>query len=270
MDPLHVHLYINHLPIFGTFLGALVLILALWRRSEHTEIAAYFLFIVSAVGAVITYLTGEGAEETVEHIQGISKSTIERHEDFSVYPLILLIVLGIASVVGIILIQKKYRWAKRIPYLILILSVISFGFIGWTGYLGGQIRHTEINSAVVDPQGHNENEHGNGSVVEVQLNNGAKWQADLAANQAIKDLPDIINSPENETNGPQLKDTLMGRINRLFKECTMQGEADKQLHHFMIPLINKINELGSESAGDLNARKKDILSYLNTYHHYFE
>ena len=147
-----MHLMINHLPIVGTFLGTLVLIFALWRRSDHTEVAAYFLFIISSLGAVIAYLTGEGAEEAVEHIQGISKNAIERHEDFSIYPLILLIILGIASIAGIILILKRSGWTKKMSYIILTFSVVSLGFITWAGYLGGQIRHTEMNKEPVSVQ----------------------------------------------------------------------------------------------------------------------
>jgi uncharacterized membrane protein len=144
MKPLHVHLLLNHLPIVGTLLGIFVLLLALWRRSEHTEVVAYFLFIISSVGAVITYLTGEGAEDAVEHIQGISKAAIESHEDFSIYALFALILLGLGAIVGIILVQRKSRLAKKMRSILLILSVISFILVAWTGYLGGQIRHTEL------------------------------------------------------------------------------------------------------------------------------
>lgn len=146
MDPLHVHLFINHLPIAGTILGAFVLILALWFRSKHTEIAAYALFILSSLGAVIAYLTGEGAEHAVRHIPGIVKDTIEQHEHFSIYALVALIILGIASVAGIIQIQQRSTLVKKVPYMMLILSVICFGLISWTAYLGGQIRHTELNN----------------------------------------------------------------------------------------------------------------------------
>lgn len=158
MDPLHVHLLINHLPIAGTFFGLLILILAVWRRSEHTEVAAYFLFIISTLGAVVAYLSGEGAEEGVENIPGIVESTIERHEDFAIYPLIALVLLGIASIAGIILIQKKSKFAKKMSSIVLVLSVLSFGLIGWTSYLGGQIRHTEIrqNGAVQNQPYENE------------------------------------------------------------------------------------------------------------------
>lgn len=269
MDPLHVHLYINHLPVFGTFLGILVLLFAIWRKSANTEIAAYLLFIISAIGVVIAYLTGEGAEHAVEHLQGISKNTIERHEDFSIYPMTLLIILGVISLVGIILVQRKSRWKKKVSSIILILSVFCFALIAWTGYLGGQIRHTEINGAVIETSD-TIHERGNAPVSEIQLNNGAKWEADVTTNQAIKDLVAMINSSEKTGNNPELKDAMTGRINRLFKECTMKGEADKQLHHYLIPLINKVNLLNSTAPDNTSSQKTEILSYLNTYQDYFD
>jgi len=146
MDQTHIHLLITHLPIFGSILGGLVLAYGLWKKSNQTKIAAYLLFIISSIGAGIAYLTGEAAEETVEHIAGVSKNLMEQHEDFSVIALISLIVLGIASVVGIFLTSEKSKFTRAIAVVILFISLISFGLIARTGYLGGQIRHTEINS----------------------------------------------------------------------------------------------------------------------------
>jgi uncharacterized membrane protein len=151
MNSLHLHLLINHLPVAGTLLGVLLLVLALWRRNAHTEVAAYFLFVVSSVGAVITYLTGEGAEEAVEHIREISKDAIEKHEEFSIYPLVALIFLGVAAIIGIILRRRRSRFAKKMSFILLILSVISFILVAWTGYLGGQIRHTELQHSTFTP-----------------------------------------------------------------------------------------------------------------------
>jgi uncharacterized membrane protein len=118
--------------------------LALSRRSAPIEAAAYFLFVISAAGAIVAYLTGEGAEEAVEHIGGISKTAIEAHEHFAIYPLFALILLGILSIAGIILIQKKSGLARKIPLILIIIAVISFMLVAWTAYLGGQIRHTEL------------------------------------------------------------------------------------------------------------------------------
>ena len=77
MNQTHIHLLITHLPIFGSILGGLVLAHGLWTKSNQTKIAAYNIFIISAIGAGIAYLTGEAAEETVENIQGIAKDMID-------------------------------------------------------------------------------------------------------------------------------------------------------------------------------------------------
>ena len=39
MSAVHLHLLINHLPIFGSLLGILVLVYGIWVKSEHTKIA---------------------------------------------------------------------------------------------------------------------------------------------------------------------------------------------------------------------------------------
>ena len=137
---------ITHLPIFGSILGALVLAYGLWTKSNQTKIAAYILFIISSTGAGIGYLTGEAAEETVENIPGVSKNLIEQHEDFAVVALVSLIILGIASIVALFLTSRKPSSARAVAVVVLFISLVSFGLVARTGYLGGQIRHTEINS----------------------------------------------------------------------------------------------------------------------------
>jgi len=272
MDQLYFHLIVNHLPIIGTLLGILVLIYAILVKSVHTEIAAYFLFIICSLGAAAAYLTGEGAEDAVEGLQGITESVIERHEDFSVYALIALILLGVASIAGIIAAQRKLRWSKMISSAILAISIIGFGLMGWTGYLGGQIRHTEINSPIESTQAHGQQAHEDEAVAEteVKLNNGEKWQADITTNQGINDLIALINSSENEKVS-RLKATLMGRVNQIIKECTMPPKADKQLHNYLLPLIDKINGLEKEPSDSQDHNKQqEILSYLKTYGDYFK
>lgn len=146
MDQTHVHLLITHLPIFGSLLGTLVLGYGIWKKSKTTNTAAHYLLIISAIGAGIAYITGEAAEETVENIQGVSENVIEQHADFAMYALIALIAVGIASLLTIYLEYIKNSFAKSATTLTLFLAVISFIFVARTGYLGGQIRHTEIAS----------------------------------------------------------------------------------------------------------------------------
>jgi len=151
MNQAHIHLLITHLPIFGSILGALVLVHGLWTKSNQTKIAAYNLMILSAIGAVIAYLTGEEAEETVEKIQGVSKDLIEQHSDLAIYALVSLSVLGVAALIALFLSLRRSPLAGKFAVITLVISLISFGIIVRTGYVGGQIRHTEINSTIQAP-----------------------------------------------------------------------------------------------------------------------
>lgn len=146
MNQTHIHLLITHLPIFGSILGGLVLAHGLWTKSNQTKIASYNLFIIASIGAAIAYLTGEGAEETVENIQGVVEATIKQHEEFALFALLSLILLGVASIIGLFLTLRKSPLTRTVAITILFISLISFGLVARTGYLGGQIRHTEISS----------------------------------------------------------------------------------------------------------------------------
>lgn len=153
MSQVHLHLLITHLPVFGSILGALVLVYGFWFKSNHTKNAAYFIFIISAIGAGIAYFTGEGAEEAVENVQGVSENMIKLHEDSAMYALISLIALGVMSVVALVVSRIKTSFIKSTSIFVLIISLVSFGLVARTGYLGGQIRHTEIANGAIQING---------------------------------------------------------------------------------------------------------------------
>lgn len=146
MDPAYVHLLVNHLPVFASILGGLVLARAIWVDSDDTKIAAYYVLILAAIGAVIAYFTGEGAEEKVESIHGISKEMIRQHEDSALIAFISLSILGLFSVAGIYVTVKKSSLTDALAFVTVVISMISFILVARTGFLGGQIRHTEIHS----------------------------------------------------------------------------------------------------------------------------
>ena len=121
MNQVHIHLLITHLPIFGSMLGAFVLAYGIFSKSNQTKIAAYSLFTISSIGASIAYLTGEGAEERVEDLQGVVEATIKQHEEFAMFALISLIILGLISILGIFQTIKKPLLTKSLAFVILFI-----------------------------------------------------------------------------------------------------------------------------------------------------
>ena len=158
MNPTHLHLLINHLPVFGALSGVIVLVYALLNKNNQTKIASYLVFVVAAIGGLIAYLTGEDAEETVEDLAGVSKNILEMHEDAAWYALICFCLLGLASLIAIFITNKKPALARTTGFVILLLSLFSFSVVARTSYLGGQIRHSEIRTITDVPASESEQE----------------------------------------------------------------------------------------------------------------
>ena len=158
MNSAHIHILINHLPVFGSLSGGIVLALGMWTKNPQTKIAAYYLFILSAIGAGVAYFTGEPAEEAVEKLAGVTESAIERHEDFALFALISFALLGLLSVFGVLITIKQTIYMKPVAVIILCCTLLSFVLVARTGYLGGQIRHTEFSNSTGAPVQNSEGE----------------------------------------------------------------------------------------------------------------
>ncbi|MDH4473556.1 MAG: hypothetical protein QE487_13185 [Fluviicola sp.] len=158
MKETHIHLLINHMPVFGTIFGAIVLAIGIWSKSTTTKLSAYVVFLLSAIGGTVAYLTGEAAEETVEHIPGVAASMIEQHETAAGYALVAMIVLGVLAVFASVMTVFKPTTTNLFAWITLLVSLAGFGLVARTGYLGGQIRHTEVSGYTV-PEVDEENQN---------------------------------------------------------------------------------------------------------------
>ena len=140
----HIHLALNHVPVIGLLIVLLLLAIAMRRGSMELTRVSYALLMLLAATAVLVYLTGEPAEEMVEHLPGFSEAIIEEHEEVALIATIGMVVLGLAALVGLV----GFRAPRVIPGWygrgVLLLALVTGGVMVWTANLGGQIRHTEI------------------------------------------------------------------------------------------------------------------------------
>lgn len=151
LNPTHLHMMITHLSIFGSILGALVLIYGMITKSYHTRIAAFLLFILTSLTAFVNDYTGPAASRTLRQIEGISKAAIKEHRDAAQFGLISLYILGGATLLALIyIIVKKPAKTTAINWIVLIISLWCFSVVARTGYLGGKIRHTELDATTSD------------------------------------------------------------------------------------------------------------------------
>ena len=157
MDATHLHLVLTHFPIIGIILGIGILAYGHYIRNIEVQKVALATFILMAILTIPVFVTGEEAEETVEHIAGISEQLIENHEELAEKAIWLMGLLGILSIISFYAIIKKISFAKTAILVTLVVSLATFGLFTQVGYLGGQIRHSEIRTESNNSQGDNEN-----------------------------------------------------------------------------------------------------------------
>ncbi|HQW11103.1 MAG TPA: hypothetical protein PK076_01405 [Saprospiraceae bacterium] len=144
MGAAHFHLLLTHFPIVGTILAIGIFAYGLFIKNDSIKIVALSIFVLMSLMTIPVYLTGDGAEEAVEHLADVTKSSIDVHEELAEKAIWLMGILGLTSLIGIYAIAKKLSFSKMLSLIILFISLATFGLFARVGYLGGQIRHTEI------------------------------------------------------------------------------------------------------------------------------
>lgn len=137
----YLHLLSNHFPILGSLFGVLLLVVALIKPNLKTTLSAYLILLIGGIGGFVAYFTGEPAEESIEHVPGISHKLIHVHEEMAENALIFVFILTAAAIIGLWAQRAEWKSAKKIELFTLVVGIIAFILFAFTGYLGGHIRH---------------------------------------------------------------------------------------------------------------------------------
>lgn len=114
---------------------------------------------------------------------------------------------------------------------------------------------------------------GDGWKQKIKLNSGEKWIANAETNQGVLKMQALIKDSPKETleDYHQLANALNDAKNTVIKECTMEGASHDNLHIWLYPLINRIDNL---MAADKLPKARNITmkisASLTDYHSYFK
>ena len=73
MNEAHLHLTFNHLPLIAPIIALLIMIGGILLKSEVIKRTAYAIFILGAIMTIPAFVSGEGAEEIAEELQGVDR-----------------------------------------------------------------------------------------------------------------------------------------------------------------------------------------------------
>lgn len=147
MDLTHIHLLLNHFPTIGTIIGGGLFILSLIMRSDDLKRASLLVLLGIALIAIPTYMSGNGAQDAIKSLPGVSQPLIGAHEGAAFVAIWFMEFTGAFAWLGL----WQFRRLKRIPNwnltVILILTVATFALMTRASNMGGEIRHAEIRAS---------------------------------------------------------------------------------------------------------------------------
>ena len=150
MNWAHVHLVLTHIPVIG--IGAIILVLAVGKLRRNPEIKRLSLemFVALALLSVTVYLTGSPANHQMRDRPGISREKIHNHSRAADFAFWSMETLGAVSLLGLWKSKSQHSIPDRFVSAALVLSLAVFVLMLWTAALGGKIRHSEIDSGMLD------------------------------------------------------------------------------------------------------------------------
>ena len=144
MNPAHLHLILNHLPVLGAPFVALLLGWGLLRRQRDLVRTGLGAAVLVAALAYPVFLTGEPAEHLVEDSSWFNESLVHEHEERAEIGLIAILLTGTVAGLGL----WQSRGGREVNRLFsgatLAGLALSAGLFGWTALAGGEIRHDEV------------------------------------------------------------------------------------------------------------------------------
>lgn len=147
MNSVQMHLALTHVPVVLSLVGLVMLIIALLTRNSTLVKTSYIIILIAAVATLPVYFSGEGAEEAIEYLPGVSKNLIEEHEEVAKLSMISIGIAGIAALAALLFNKLRYA-GKYFKIAVLLIAICSGGLMAQTAHLGGQIRHTEIGTSL--------------------------------------------------------------------------------------------------------------------------
>lgn len=120
---------------------------------------------------------------------------------------------------------------------------------------------------------HEEDHHHDDSAEAIELNDGQKWQVNDEMKPFVEAGESSLNAFLNSSSKDYaaLAKQLKEQNDALIKSCTMTGKSHDELHKWLHPHLELVEELskasGEQQGNELTARLKKS---FETYHQYFQ
>jgi uncharacterized membrane protein len=146
MDLAHIHLLLNHFPTIGFLIGGGLFFVSLFLKGDDLKLSSLVVLLGIALISIPTYMSGNGAQDVIKSMPGISKTLIEAHEGAALVAMAFMLATGGLAWLALWQFRRLGHVPKWNLGVILALTVVTFALMTRASNLGGEIRHEEIRS----------------------------------------------------------------------------------------------------------------------------
>ena len=144
MNPVHLHLMLNHIPLVGVGFVILLFVVAMFLRSDQLINISLLFVILVALWAIPAHQTGELAEEYVKNLPSYSEQLVYDHDIAADIAFIFTEAVGFLALIS--LISRKYykKISNKITILTLLGLIVCGILLARAANIGGKIHHPEL------------------------------------------------------------------------------------------------------------------------------
>jgi uncharacterized membrane protein len=144
MNGAQIHLLTNHIPVLGLGFSAALTAAGMLRGSDELKKAGLWAFVLAGLSALPAYFSGEGSEEIVEHLPGVTEALIKAHEEIAAKALTGALLLAGCALAALGLAFKRNALSPKAAPALLVLALPVLALMAYAAHLGGLIRHSEL------------------------------------------------------------------------------------------------------------------------------
>lgn len=144
MNAAHVHLMVNHLPLFAVLFGGGILALGLLRNDRTIKSIGLSFAIVAGVGAFVSVQSGERSEDLVEALSGTDTKALEVHEDAGKAAGWAAYLAALLALAALVVPTERETLKGRLEWATWAAFVVALVMIARAADIGGAIRHPEL------------------------------------------------------------------------------------------------------------------------------
>lgn len=134
MDPLHLHLFLNDVPLIGAVGSLLLLAWGLGRRSTDVTLAALSALVLVGLLAVVVFVTGSELTHS-------NAALVQRHRDAAIAALVGIEAAAAIALAALFAWRTTHRYPGFAAIAALLVGLAASVLLVRVAQLGGEITH---------------------------------------------------------------------------------------------------------------------------------